>query len=76
MYCSKCGKELTGKERVCSKCGNEMPEELQKMRETERTKRVLLMSLSHKNIKAKKIYYYFYDISSYSVWKHWNNVSY
>lgn len=24
MYCSKCGKELTGKERFCPRCGNEV----------------------------------------------------
>ena len=26
MYCSKCGKELTGKERFCPRCGNDVSE--------------------------------------------------
>ena len=30
MYCSKCGKELTGKERFCPKCGNVILGEFQK----------------------------------------------
>lgn len=43
MYCSKCGKELTGKERFCPKCGNAVDE----------TRAEALKNIGQENIKQE-----------------------
>ena len=39
MYCRKCGKELTGKEKFCPQCGNSIQEKLQRNAGKERIKK-------------------------------------
>lgn len=43
MYCSKCGKELTGKERFCPKCGNAVDE----------TRAETLKNIGQENVKQE-----------------------
>lgn len=64
MYCSKCGKELTGKERFCPKCGNVMLEELQKNAGNRKNKKNTVKGYQPQKQKGIKKFFIIFMISA------------
>ena len=54
MYCRKCGKELTGKEKFCPQCGNSIQEKLQGNAGKERIKKSTAKASAQQKQKSIK----------------------